>query len=76
VCLANGRPEAAEYLASRGAPVDFESAAGVGRLDVVQSFFSVMARRNRQCGGDSARQRGRKRSRASLEWHFGARPHD
>jgi len=39
-CLANGRPEAAEYLASRGAPLDFESAAGVGRLDVVQSFFS------------------------------------
>src|SRR5712691_8556661 len=39
-CLANGRPEAAAYLASRGAPLDFESAAGVGRLDVVQSFFS------------------------------------
>lgn len=39
-CLANGRGEAAEYLASRGAPLDFESAAGVGRLDVVQSFFS------------------------------------
>jgi ankyrin repeat protein len=39
-CLANGRPEAAEYLAERGAPLDLESAAGVGRLDVVKSFFN------------------------------------
>ena len=36
-CLANGRPEAAEYLATRGAPLDLRSAAGVGRLDVVRS---------------------------------------
>jgi hypothetical protein len=40
-CLANGRPEAAEYLASRGAPLDLEAAAGVGRLDVVKSFFNA-----------------------------------
>jgi ankyrin repeat protein len=39
-CLANGRPEAAEYLASRGAPLAFEDAAGVGRLDVVRSHLS------------------------------------
>jgi ankyrin repeat protein len=39
-CLANGRPEAAEYLASRGAPLDLEGAAGVGRLDLVKSFFN------------------------------------
>jgi ankyrin repeat protein len=39
-CLANGRPGAAEFLASRGAPLDLEGAAGVGRLDVVKSFFS------------------------------------
>lgn len=39
-CLANGRPEAAEYLARRGAPLDLEGAAGVGRLDVVKSFFT------------------------------------
>jgi ankyrin repeat protein len=39
-CLANGRPEAAEYLASRGAPLDLEGAAGVGRLDLVRSFFN------------------------------------
>jgi hypothetical protein len=39
-CLANGRLEAAEYLARRGAPLDLEAAAGVGRLDVVRSFFA------------------------------------
>ena len=32
-CLANGRPEAAVYVASRGAPVDLEAAAGLGRFD-------------------------------------------
>jgi ankyrin repeat protein len=40
-CLANGRPEAAEYLASRGAPLDLEGAAGIGRLDLVESFFDA-----------------------------------
>jgi len=39
-CLANGRPEAAQHLAERGAPLDLEGAAGVGRLDVVRSFFN------------------------------------
>lgn len=38
--LANGRPEAAEFLASRGARLDIEGAAGVGRLDLVRSFFN------------------------------------
>jgi ankyrin repeat protein len=38
-CLANGRDQAAEFLASRGARLDLEGAAGVGRLDVVRSFF-------------------------------------
>jgi hypothetical protein len=37
-CLANGRPEAAEYLVGRGAALDFESAAALGRLDVVQTY--------------------------------------
>jgi hypothetical protein len=38
-CLANGRKDAAECLASRGAPLDLEGAAGVGRLDIVKTFF-------------------------------------
>lgn len=40
-CLRNGRGEAAEFLASRGARLDLEGAAGVGRLDVVRSFFGA-----------------------------------
>ena len=39
-CLANGRGDAAEYLARRGAPLDLEGAAGVGRLEKVKSFFN------------------------------------
>jgi ankyrin repeat protein len=39
-CLQNGRGEAAEFLASRGARLDLEGAAGIGRLDVVRSFFA------------------------------------
>jgi ankyrin repeat protein len=39
-CLHNGRGKAAEFLASRGARLDLEGAAGVGRLDDVKSFFS------------------------------------
>jgi ankyrin repeat protein len=38
-CLRNGRGQAAEFLATRGARLDLEGAAGVGRLDVVKSFF-------------------------------------
>ncbi len=38
-CLRNGRGEAAEYLEHRGARLDLEGAAGVGRLDIVKSFF-------------------------------------
>jgi hypothetical protein len=39
-CLRNGRPEAAGYLTQRGAKLDLEGAAGVGRLDVVKTFFN------------------------------------
>lgn len=39
-CLHNGRGKAAEFLASRGARLDLEGAAGVGRLDVVKNFFT------------------------------------
>ena len=38
-CLHNGRGDAAEFFASRGARLDLEGAAGVGRLDVVKSYF-------------------------------------
>jgi hypothetical protein len=38
-CLANGRGDAAALLAERGARLDLEGAAGVGRLDVVMSYF-------------------------------------
>ncbi len=38
--LANGRGDAAAFLAQRGARLDLEGAAGVGRLDVVKSFFN------------------------------------
>lgn len=37
--LANGRGEAAQFLADRGAKLDLEGAAGVGYLDAVKSFF-------------------------------------
>ncbi len=38
-CLANGCPEAAEFLADRGAKVGIEEAAGIGRLAEVKKFF-------------------------------------
>lgn len=39
-CLANGCPEAAVYLAERGAPLDLVSAAGVGRIEDVHRFLN------------------------------------
>ena len=45
--LANGRPEAAVYLAEHGARLNLESAAGVGRLDVVKSFFNHGSRKTK-----------------------------
>jgi hypothetical protein len=38
-CLANGRQRGAELTAERGARLDLQGAAGVGRLDLVRSFF-------------------------------------
>ena len=44
-CLANGQPKAAEYLASRGAPLDLESAAGLGRVDDVKRLIARASRK-------------------------------
>ncbi len=38
-CLRNGRDEAAAFFVSRGAEVDLEAAAGIGRLDLVEACF-------------------------------------
>ena len=38
-CLANGQPQAARFLAQRGAPLDLETAAGIGDLALVRTFF-------------------------------------
>jgi hypothetical protein len=38
-CLANGRPRAGEFLARHGAQLELDSAAGLGRMDVVGTFF-------------------------------------
>jgi ankyrin repeat protein len=43
-CLANGRGPAAEYLAARGAQLDLEGAAGIGRLDLVKDYFDADGR--------------------------------
>lgn len=38
-CLVNGCPEAAAHMALRGAPLDLEGAAGIGRVDVLEERF-------------------------------------
>jgi ankyrin repeat protein len=40
-CLANGQPDAADYLARRGAPLDLSSAAGLGRMDDLTRFLDA-----------------------------------
>jgi hypothetical protein len=44
-CLANGQLQAAEYLASRGAPLDLEGAAGLGRVDDVKRLVARASRK-------------------------------
>jgi ankyrin repeat protein len=43
-CHANGRPGAAEFLARRADGLDLEAAAGVGRLDIVKTYFDANGR--------------------------------
>ena len=43
-CLVNGQPDAAAFLANRGAALDLEGAAGLGRLDTVRAFFDDSGR--------------------------------
>ncbi|HEX6089055.1 MAG TPA: ankyrin repeat domain-containing protein [Gemmatimonadales bacterium] len=38
-CLVNGCPEAAAHMATRGAPVGVEGAAGIGRVDLLRPHF-------------------------------------
>jgi len=40
-CLMNGCPEAAAYMAERGAPVGLGAAAGIGRLDMLEKKFDA-----------------------------------
>ena len=43
-CHSNGRPGAAEFLSRRADGLDLEAAAGVGRLDIVKTFFDANGR--------------------------------
>lgn len=43
-CLANGQGRAARFFADRGARMNLTEAAGVGRLDVLKTFFDDQAR--------------------------------
>jgi len=51
-CLANARSEGAELVARRGAPLDLEAAGGVGRLDIVKTFFDRDGRLTSQATPD------------------------
>ena len=44
-CLANGRLRAAEFLAGKGVPLNFEAAAGLGGLDNLTRFFDEKGKR-------------------------------
>ena len=57
-CLANGRGEGAELVAKRGAELDLEGAAGVGRLDVVKTFFDERGSLDSRYVGRTARAGG------------------
>jgi len=46
-CLANGRLGSARFLAERGAPVDFASAAALDRIETVEEKFTPDGRRKK-----------------------------
>jgi ankyrin repeat protein len=48
--LRNGRRQAAEFLAGRGARLDFEAAAGAGRIDLVSDLFSNATKAQMEAG--------------------------
>ena len=50
-CLANGQPEAAAFLAARGAHLDLFGAAGIGRADVVRRLLDEGADPTEKYGG-------------------------
>lgn len=58
-CLANGRGDAALFLADRGAALDLEGAAGVGRVDLVEQWFATSSAAKRQAAFDWACEYGR-----------------
>ena len=63
-CLANGRQHAAEFLAARAAALDLEGAAGVGRLDVVRTYFTDLPEQQGGLQGGATRAQ----MQAGLNW--------
>jgi Ankyrin repeats (3 copies) len=49
-CLWNGRGNAAQFLAAKGAPMTLETAAGVGRLDFVEREWKRASKRQLRLG--------------------------
>jgi hypothetical protein len=49
-CLHNGRKLASEFLAAHGALLDFEGAAGVGRMDLVEVLYAGATREQIEYG--------------------------
>jgi hypothetical protein len=74
-CFANGQPDAARFLADQGAPLDLETAAGVGRLELVKSLRPSAIRQQLQNGFLLACMRGEEDVAVFLLEH-GADPND
>jgi hypothetical protein len=74
-CFANGQPDAARFLADHGAPLDLETAAGVGRLELVKSLQPSATRQQLQNGFLLACMRGEEDVAFFLLEH-GADPND